>query len=187
MERMDLGDGLELVPLNLSFDAELHLLIEENRDYLARWLPWARSQTLAESREFLATREAGWAAGTIFTFGLRLDGRLVGTFDCQELDRANHRSQLGYWLAERYQGRGIVTRAVRAMTDRVFRELELNRVEIRALPENRRSRAVAERCGFTFEGILREVVPFYDGYADMAVYSMLRREWPGAGSTPGQR
>jgi ribosomal-protein-serine acetyltransferase len=179
MERMDLGGGLELVPLTMSCDSEMHLLIEENREYLARWLPWARSQTLAASREFLARCEAERATGQAYVFGMRLEGKLVGNCGCHDLDRVGQAS-LGYWVAERFQGRGIVTRSVRAMTDRLFRETELNRLEIRAVPENRRSRAVAERCGYTFEGVLREVTPFYDGFADLAVYSMLRREWPGA-------
>jgi ribosomal-protein-serine acetyltransferase len=180
MERMDLGGGLELVPLTMSFDSEMHFLIEDNREYLARWLPWARSQNLAASREFLAKCEAEWASGQAYAFGMRLDGKLVGTLGCHEIDRVNRHASVGYWLAERYQGRGIVTRCVRAVTDCLFREFELNRVEIRAIPENKRSRAVAERCGYTFEGVLREVAVFYDGFTDLAVYSMLRREWPGA-------
>jgi ribosomal-protein-serine acetyltransferase len=58
-----------------------------------------------------------------------------------------------------------------------FCSLNVNRVEIRAEPSNTRSRAVAERLGFTMEGILRQVVNMGDRFADRAVYSLLREEW----------
>lgn len=177
MEHLELGGGLELVPLDVSFQDELYALVEANREHLVRWMPWARTQTYATNREFLEKCEMDREAEKAWVFGMYLDGRLVGTIGSHDFDRANRRALIGYWIAEGAQGRGIVTRAVNGLTDRVFVELEMNRIEIRAAPENRRSRAVAERCGYTFEGVLREVAAFHDGFTDLAMYSRLRREW----------
>ena len=71
-----------------------------------------------------------------------------------------------------------MTRAVSALVDHAFSSLGLNRVEIRAAPENRRSRAIADRLGFQLEGTLRQAQRIGDQYLDNAVYSMLAEEWP---------
>jgi ribosomal-protein-serine acetyltransferase len=75
------------------------------------------------------------------------------------------------------EGRGLVTRACRALIDIAFDELGLHRVVIRAGVENVRSRAVPERLGFTYEGVAREEGRGSGGFYDLAVYGMLDREW----------
>ena len=66
-----------------------------------------------------------------------------------------------------------MTRAVRALVEHALLEWRLNRVEIRAAPENRRSRAIPERLGFLEEGVLREAEKVGDRYLDAVVYGML--------------
>jgi ribosomal-protein-serine acetyltransferase len=71
-----------------------------------------------------------------------------------------------------------MTEAVRALVDHALSVWELNRVEIHAAAENRRSRAIPERLGFRQEGTLREA-EFVDGrYLDTVVYSMLAADLP---------
>lgn len=93
------------------------------------------------------------------------------------VDRADRKTELGYWIAEDYQGRGIVTRAVRALIDHAFAVLNLNRVEIQAAQTNVRSRAIAEKLGFRLEGTLRQSEWADSRYLDHAVYGLLRAEW----------
>jgi len=93
------------------------------------------------------------------------------------IDWANRKTSIGYYVAKEAQGKGIVTRSVRAVLDYAFRELELNRVEIRCGVSNWKSRAIPERLGFTNEGIIRDGEWLYDHYHDLVVYSMLAREW----------
>jgi len=70
-----------------------------------------------------------------------------------------------------------MTEAVAAMVDHAFAEWGLNRVEIRLDVENARSRALAERLGFTREGVLRQAMWVARDFHDDAVYSMLAGEW----------
>jgi ribosomal-protein-serine acetyltransferase len=63
---------------------------------------------------------------------------------------------IGYWLAEDYQGRGIMTDCVRMLVDFCFNELDLNRVYITCGFGNKKSRAIPELLGFVQEGILQE-------------------------------
>jgi ribosomal-protein-serine acetyltransferase len=78
-----------------------------------------------------------------------------------------------------------MTLAARALTDHAFRVWELNRVEIRVAPENRPSRAIPERLGFSEEGILRSVQRIEDDrYLDLVVYGMLAAGWDPSRTSP---
>ena len=97
--------------------------------------------------------------------------------DLFDINRLHHCAEIGYWLSERFTGRGIVTRGTAALLDHAFGPLELNRVIIRAATTNARSYAVAVRLGFTKEGVERQRVRHPDHYDDMVVYGMLADEW----------
>jgi ribosomal-protein-serine acetyltransferase len=93
------------------------------------------------------------------------------------LDRPNRSTQLGYWLGEEFQGRGIMTRAVRALIELTFNTWRLNRIEIRCATGNQPSCRLAERLGACLEGTARDAEWLYDRFVDHRVYSILAREW----------
>ncbi len=70
-----------------------------------------------------------------------------------------------------------MTKAVRALVDLAIWDWELNRIEIRAAVENRRSRAIPERLGFREEARLREAERVGDRNLDMVVYATLAPHW----------
>lgn len=70
-----------------------------------------------------------------------------------------------------------MTSACRAMVNIAFEEYGLNRVEIRAAADNRKSRAIPERLGFQKEGVSRQTEWIYDHFVDHVVYGMLADEW----------
>jgi ribosomal-protein-serine acetyltransferase len=102
----------------------------------------------------------------------------VGIIGLNRLDRFHKQTEIGYWLAEECQGRGIMTACCRTLVDFVFREYGLHRVEIRAAVGNTKSRAIPERLGFTHEGTLREAEWVNDRFVDGAVYAVLEHDWP---------
>lgn len=93
------------------------------------------------------------------------------------VDWANRSTRIGYWLAEEHQGQGTMTEAVRLLVDHALSVWGLNRVEIRAALENRRSRAIPERLGFCEEGTRREAERVGGRYLDSVAYSMLAVDW----------
>jgi ribosomal-protein-serine acetyltransferase len=118
-----------------------------------------------------------FADGNGFNAGIRYKGKLVGMIGLHAIDRANRKTSIGYYIAEEAQGKGIVTKSVKAILDYVFRELGLNRVEIRCGVHNKKSRAIPERLGFVQEGIIRDGEWLYDHFHDLVVYSMLAKDW----------
>jgi len=86
--------------------------------------------------------------------------------------------ELGYAMSEDYWGKGIMTEAAKAAIRFGFEELELDMVSIYRNPLNARSGRVIEKCGFVYEGTLRQAYKIYDGtIRDVACYSMTREEF----------
>ncbi|WP_249869597.1 GNAT family N-acetyltransferase [Oceanobacillus saliphilus] len=174
----EVDENIVLRQLKLQDANELFQLTDHARDYLREWLPWVDTtvkpeDTLAFIDHTLKSSEMKSA----LTTGIIFKGKLVGLISFNSLDWANRIGYVGYWLSPDYQGNGIMTRAVRALTDYAFNTLGLNRVDIRAAYENKKSRAIPERLGFTEEGLIRHAEWLYDHYVDHVVYGMLASEW----------
>jgi ribosomal-protein-serine acetyltransferase len=155
---------------------ELHALIERNRSELAKWLSWAQEPHGRDTRAYIARVHDGEQDGRRLQRAIVCRGSLAGDVGLF-IDRDNATAAIGYWLDHEHRGRGVMTVAVRELARYGFAELALRRIEIRTDVLNAGSRAVAERLGFQFEGVLRESYRVAaDRYSDDAVYSMLASE-----------
>jgi ribosomal-protein-serine acetyltransferase len=172
-------DERRLLRLLEEADAEeLYGVVVENREFLARWMPWAAAQTLEDTREFIRTSRRQLGDNQGFQVAMVIDGRIAGVLGFHRLNWPNRSTSIGYWIAEHAQGHGTVTEAARALTDYAFETWKLNRVEIRAGVENVRSRAIPERLGFVEEGVMRQAELVGDHFVDHVVYAMLAEDWP---------
>jgi ribosomal-protein-serine acetyltransferase len=126
----------------------------------------------------LRAAQATLAAGLGGQYAICVEEQLAGVIGQHHIDWPNRAGMLGYWLGAAYEGRGLMTHACRALVTHMLREQGLHRVEVRAAPGNRRSRAIPERLGFRQEGILRDAEWLYDHYVDLVVYAMLADDWP---------
>jgi ribosomal-protein-serine acetyltransferase len=166
-----------LRPLRVADAAELHALIEANREHLADWLPWAAEQDAAGTRRFLADAEGQLAKNDGLQAALVPKGAIVGVTGFHSINRLNRNTTIGYWLAADAQGRGLMTAAVRTLVELAFADWGLHRIEIHAAPRNWRSRAIPERLGFREEGRLRECERVGGRYLDRIIYGLLEDEW----------
>lgn len=161
--------------------APLAALVRAQATYLGRWLPFAsEAYSIDDALTYIERVRREWAAyqGLELALTIAPNWTTAGSVGIHGIDYANGRGEIGYWLSEEHQGRGVMTRAVRAIVDYAFSGLDLNRIEIRAQPENRKSRAIPERLGFREEALLREDLRHPDGYVDHVVYGLLKKEWP---------
>jgi ribosomal-protein-serine acetyltransferase len=173
-----IDDHLALRMLRLSDAEELFALTDANRAWLRAWLPWLDGNTRVEdSRRFIQSMLDQYAASRGFDCAILENGAIVGTVEIKVVEWAHGCAEIGYMLAADAGGRGVMTRACRVLIDYAFDELEVNKLMIRAATGNTRSRAVAERLGFTQEGVLRDAEWLYDHWVDHAVYGLLRRQW----------
>ena len=178
MLRYPIADDTELRLLEERHAEELFAQVERNRAYLREWLPWLDvTTTLDDERAFIRTSLQGFAEGKAVEFGIWHQGRIVGGIGLHFIDEVNHSGEIGYWVSEDRQGKGLVTRACVAVLEHAFHELALNRVVIRVDVDNTRSRAIPVRLGFTQEGVTRQSDWLYTRFRDMAHYSILADEW----------
>lgn len=179
MFTFSLGDGCHLRLPEEGDAAELYEVIAADRQPLARWMPWAAGQTLEDTLTFIRTSRQQLADNRGFQ-AVIIDGdAIAGGIGFARLDWENRSASLGYWLREASQGRGLVTKATRALVTYAFEAWKLNRLEIRAGTGNHRSQRVAERLGFVKEGVIRDAERIGDRYIDHVLYSVLAREWNG--------
>ena len=184
-----IGDDAELRLLEERHADSLFALIDGSRDHLRRWLPWVDgNQSAGDARAFIQGALRQFAANDGYQAGIWAGGELAGVVGHHKIDWGSRATSLGYWLGAGFQGRGLMTGAVRAMVDRAFAELRLNRVEIHCAVENRASRGIPARLGFREEGRLRQAEWLYDHFVDHVVYAVLAAEWPGtAAAVPDAR
>jgi ribosomal-protein-serine acetyltransferase len=176
-----IGDDAELRLLEERHAAALFALIDGSRDHLRRWLPWVDgNRSVAQARAFIQATLRQYAANDGYHAGIWTGGELAGVVGHHRIDWDSRATSLGYWLGTGFQGRGLMTGAVRAVVDRAFDELRLNRIEIHCAVENRRSRAIPERLGFREEGRLRQAEWLNDHFVDHVLYAVLAAEWPAA-------
>jgi ribosomal-protein-serine acetyltransferase len=171
-------EGLTLLHADPIYAQDVFLAVAENRAYLRRWLPWVdQTQCVEDTRLFLATCHQLYAMQKQFTALMYLHGQFVGIVGFNSLNHSNHKGEIGYWMVEKHQGKGLMTSAVKKIIELGFNNFDLNRQVIRAAVNNTPSRALAKRLGFTYEGIERQSAKLYDQYINMAVYSLLKNEW----------
>ena len=174
---------MTLRPFDVRDAATFFDLIDSNREHLARWMPvFENVHSVEDQRKGLEGLAALHSEGDILGGAIVHKGRLVGGASVNGLNSRNRTAMLGYWIAEELQSQGIVTRVCRVLVDRTFLGNPLNRVEIRTMAENARSRAVAERLGFTLDGVRPRAFQCAGRLHDLAVYSLLAADWT---SPPG--
>lgn len=164
-------------------DAEvLSRLQVENRAHLDPWSPlrderWLsvegqlevverRLVEMAEGRcvVFVILDEAGGVVGEI-----TLDGIVRGPFQ---------NGHLGYWLAERATGRGLMTRAVEELAVHAFEVMGLHRIQAGTLPHNTASQAVLSRCGFIAYGTAPRYLRIQGRWQDHVLFQRLAHDEP---------
>jgi [ribosomal protein S5]-alanine N-acetyltransferase len=172
-----IDDGV--VRLRLQSDADAPAIVAACQDpEIPRWTRVPYDYDEAKAADWAADSERVRTSGDGLHLLIADSGtdRLLGSIGIHGIDREEHRCELGYWLTREARGRGLMTRAIRLLSAWAFENLPVDRLEILVQPENAPSRAVAERAGFEFEGILRSHTIIKGVRRDMCSYSLLRGE-----------
>ena len=108
-------------------------------------------------------------------------GECIGQAAFFLVDSKNQFAEIEYCIGRAFQGKGYATEATKALIRYGFEEIGLNKVQICARTVNTPSRRVIEKCGFTYEGTLREYFFMEDHFEDRMFFSILRSEYANKG------
>jgi ribosomal-protein-serine acetyltransferase len=171
-------EDIFLSELSVHNAKELFDLVNGNRNHLRKWLSWVdKTRDINNTIDYIQSTQQQdiYSGRLVLEVWYKCD--LAGLIDLHGGDSLNMKAEIGYWIAEKFQGKGIMTKACRAFIDYAFNEIGLNRIVIRCAVDNVKSRAVPERLDFKFEGIEREGQQLYGKFLDLRVYSLVKSEW----------
>lgn len=112
-----------------------------------------------------------------FAFAITVDGKVVGSIGVfRQANIHRQTAELGYYLAEEYWGKGIMTEAVKQICEYVFGKSDIIRIYAEPFAYNAGSCRVLEKAGFQYEGTLRSNAVKNGKVIDMKMYSLLKEE-----------
>ena len=150
-----IDNEIRLTLVQESFAPALAELARDNYAYLEKWLVWPpHSKSEQDFVAFIRHSLHGYADGKSMVCAILYHGDLVGVASFNSIDHKLKKVEIGYWLAESMQGKGIITRVCQKLMHIAFEELGMHKVEISAATSNKASRAVCERLGMTLEGVI---------------------------------
>jgi RimJ/RimL family protein N-acetyltransferase len=182
---VDLGEGAELRPLEPWQAAEFLAHMDRARASIDPWIPWASRSADRESATGTLQRYADLQAKDAGrSYGIWLDGTLVGGTLFVSFSTETGVAEVGCWLEPAATGRGLITRAIRVLIDWAFRTRGLHRIEWHCRTDNIPSSNVARRLGMHLDGTMRSSSPWQGTRHDIEIWSILSPEWPPEPSGP---
>ena len=181
MIQLIVSDETILNQLEINDAPDIFNAIDRQREYLGKWLPFvAQTITVEDTFAFIRSVSETPESYRELVFCIIYQNVFAGLIGLKfnPADKENKRTEIGYWLSEKFQKKGIITQSAKMLIDYAFDVLNLNRIAIKCAVGNQPSKHIPQRLGFTSEGIERDGELFPDGhFVDLELYSMLKKEW----------
>ncbi|MBS1781609.1 MAG: GNAT family N-acetyltransferase [Bacteroidetes bacterium] len=178
MLKLSVDEQLQLRTYTSEDAPALFSVINENRSHLRRWFYWVDSTTKEKhSLAFIQQAQAALDAQEGIVLGIFFNNTLIGGVGMLDWKKDLKKAQVGYWIAKQQEGKGIVSLCLQVFISYLFQSLDLNKIEIQFIAENKKSAAVAQRIGARIEGVLRESYWMNGRLEDLVIAGILKREW----------
>ena len=173
---LKIKEDIYLIKLKSQDSFELHELIDKNRLYLKKTLPWLNySNTVQDSKNFISQSNNDFLKKSLI-LGIK-SRKLIGIISFHTIDWQKKEAEIGYWLDEEMQGKGIITISCKHLINLGFNDLGLEKIVISASTTNIKSQSIAKRLGFQEKCIIKDQGFLYDHYVDHILFSKTRKEY----------
>jgi RimJ/RimL family protein N-acetyltransferase len=153
--------------------SDVPVLLEAYRDpAIAQW--HVRSMTEQEADRWVETRAERWANETGADWAVVEKDTVLGRVGLRRMNLAEGYGEVAYWVLPTARGQGVAPRSVRVMTEWLFANTGLHRLELAHSSANAASCRVAHKSGYRYEGTKRQQALHADGWHDMHLHSRLR-------------
>ncbi len=148
------------------------------REEVTEYLLWSPHPDVYYTEAYLRSIQKQYKKGDFYDWALiyKPTGKMIGTCGFTSFDLRHNKGEIGYVLNPAYWNRGLATEAVERVLRFGFETLSLHRLEARYMAENTASRRVMEKCGMTFEGVLRHWMLVKGKYRDIGICAIVRKE-----------
>ena len=148
---------------------------------LNQWLPWARMDyTSGDTTAFIRESVQAWKEDRAWDYSIRKrndPSRHIGNISIWTTSKLGKIAEMGYWVRSDEASKGVCTEAVDRLLEETFDALGYHKVVLRIALGNDPSDRVAEKLGFTREGVLREELLIRGNWVDHSLWSLLDREY----------
>ena len=167
-------------PVRLRDARQLERELLENRGWLRRWeatnpVGPMNFDVRGSIRNLLSHSREGFG----LPFMVEHEGELAGQLNVSGITYGSLSSaSIGYWVSERFAGKGVTPTAVALATDHCFFTMGLHRMEICIRPENEPSLRVVEKLGFRYEGLRRRYIHINGDWRDHFCFALTVEDVP---------
>lgn len=148
---------------------------------LNQWLPWARlDYTASDTSAFIRESLQAWKEERAWDYSIRdknLPGIHIGNVSLWTVSKLGKIAEIGYWIRSDETSNGVCTEAVDRVLEEAFTALGYHKAVLRIAIGNDASDRVAQKLGFTREGVLREELLIRGNWVDHSLWSILDREY----------
>ncbi|PID67142.1 MAG: GNAT family N-acetyltransferase [Fusobacteriales bacterium] len=152
--------------------------IDEQREYLGKWLPFVKNtKTIADTEKFIDSVINAPKEKFEYIFTIQKENKFVGLIGFNNTNKLNKKTEIGYWISKDFQKQGIVTKSLEKLCEFAFEELKLNRLQINCVVGNLPSKNIPKKLNFKFEGIERQGELIAENtFTDLEIYSKLKND-----------
>jgi RimJ/RimL family protein N-acetyltransferase len=168
---------IELKLVNEAIINELHNLIIDNKNFLQKFLPWITDDySFIDTQKFVHSSINKVDKNIEYQYVILCNGGVVGVIGfC--INQYHCSCDIGYWIAEKFNNKGICTFAVNELESFIFTKLKINRIEIRCAESNINSNKIPYKLNYKFEGVSRQYEKNKNRYFNHKIWSKLRTEY----------
>lgn len=170
---------LQTAKPDISTAIAIFKVTDTNRKHLRPWLEWEKeTKKVEDSLKYLFDKEKKVKEGNRVEYGIYIGKEYIGNIGIFDIDKNKKSAEIGYWLSAKFTGNGYMTEAVKIIEKEFFAN-GLNRIQIRCDEKNIASVGVVKKCGYIFEGKLREdsYSKHFKGFRNTLVFSKLKSDF----------
>ena len=173
-DMIDVDKHLYLAPANNQYTSDIYNIITSNREYFSQFMAWPKFvKNQADTAQFLDSCWLKHQLNESKTYVILLKGQAIGLLSFNQIDKNNKTAYIGYWLDSSKQGNGIMTAAINALIKHYAMQKIIRRFVIKCAVNNEKSNAIAKRCGFSYEGTLKQAEYINGTFHDQNIYGLI--------------
>jgi ribosomal-protein-serine acetyltransferase len=177
MKHLRVNDKVRVESIEPSMAEIVFNTIERDRQYLREWLPFIDATiNISDTEAFINNIVRQKEKRKDDVFAIWYQEEFAGLIGFKDTDWMNRKTEIGYWLAQPMQGKGIISACVSCLMRFAYNKMGMNRVQIKVAKGNLKSESIPSRLNFYYEGTEREGELIHGKFHDLKVFSLLKSD-----------